>query len=84
VNLLVAKEIAERGEVAVKQRFAACKNGLSNTKIFERPAVPLQILGAYLVTGFAFPYVAHDTAAVAATMGVQDEDWHRREPRWRR
>jgi hypothetical protein len=44
----------------------------------------LQILGAHLLTGFTLPDVAHDTAAVAATVGVQDENGNSREPRWRR
>ena len=78
------KEIAESEEIGVKQRFAACKNDLSNTKVFERCAVMFQILDPHLVVGVTLPDVAHDTAAVAATVGVQDEDWQSREPRWRR
>jgi hypothetical protein len=80
MNLPVAKKIAESGEIIVKQRFAACKNDLSNTKVFERYAVMFQILRTHLVSGFALPDVAHDTAAVASTVGVQDEDRQSRKP----
>ena len=41
-----------------------------------------QILRAYLLVGFALPDVAHDAAAVAATVGVEDEDREAREPSW--
>jgi hypothetical protein len=84
VNLPVAKKIAQREEIVVQQRFAAGKNDLTNAKVFERRAVPFQILGAHLVTGFALPYVAHDTAAVASSVGVQDENGQSREPCRRR
>jgi hypothetical protein len=80
MNLPVAQKIAESGEIIVKQRFAACKHDLSNAKIFERCAVMFQILRTHLVVGFALPNVAHDTAAVASTVGVQDEDGQGREP----
>jgi hypothetical protein len=81
MNLPVAKEVAECGEVIVQQRFAACENHLSNTKVFYGFVVTLQILRAHLLVGLALPDVAHDTAAVAATVGVQYEDGQSREPR---
>jgi hypothetical protein len=81
VNLPVAKEVAKSGKIVVKQRFAACENDPSDAQIFERCTVTLQILRAHLVAGFALPDVAHDTAAVAATVGVQDENGQSREPR---
>jgi hypothetical protein len=84
MNLSLAKEVAESGEIVVQQWFAACKNDLSNAKVFDRCTVMFEILGAHLVVGVALPDVAHDTAAVAATVGVQDEDWQSRVPRWRR
>ena len=81
VNLSFAEKIAQSGKIVVQQRFAACKNDLTNTKVFERSAMTLQILGAHLLTGFALPNVAHDTAAVTAIVGVQDENGKTREPR---
>jgi hypothetical protein len=39
-----------------------------------------QILRAYLLVGFALPDVAHDAAAVAATVGVEDKDRKAHEP----
>ena len=41
-----------------------------------------QILRSYLLVGFAFPDVAHDAAAVAAVVGVEDEDRQTCEPSW--
>jgi hypothetical protein len=46
--------------------------------------VTFQILRAHLVVGFALPDVAHDTAAVASIVSVQDEDGQARKARWRR
>jgi hypothetical protein len=81
VNLSFAEKIAQSGKIVVQQRLAACKNDLTNAKVFERSAMTLQILGAHLLTGFAFPDIAHETAAVAATVGIQDENGKFREPR---
>jgi hypothetical protein len=81
VNLPVAKEVAESGKIVMKQRFAASENDPSDAQIFERCTVTLQILRVHLVVGLALPDVAHDTAAVAATVGVQDEDRQSRKPR---
>jgi hypothetical protein len=39
LNPSVAKKVAERREVVMQQRFAACKHDLSNTKIFDRYAM---------------------------------------------
>jgi hypothetical protein len=80
MNLPVAKKRAESGEIIVKQRFAACENDLSNTKVFERCAVMFQVLRTHLISGFALPDVTHDTAAVASTVGVQDKDGQGHEP----
>ncbi len=84
MNLPVAKEVAEGGEIVVEQRFAAGENNLSDAKSFYRATVAFEILCAQLLVGFAFPDVAHDTAAVASTVGVEDEDGQAREARWRR
>ena len=34
VNILLAKKATESCEIVVQQRFAACKNDLTNTKLF--------------------------------------------------
>ena len=84
VNLPFGKEIAQGGEIVVHQRFASSEDDVANAEIFERCTVPLQILNAYLVVGFTLPDVAHDAAAVATAVSVQDEDRESREPRGRR
>jgi hypothetical protein len=43
-----------------------------------------EILRAHLGVGLALPDVTHDTAAVAAAVGVQDENGQAREARWER
>ena len=43
-----------------------------------------EILRPYLLAGFSLPDVAHDAAAVAATVGVEDEDRQTIEPGRRR
>jgi hypothetical protein len=84
MDILVAKEVAESGEIVVQQRFTAGKNDLSNAQLFERCAMTFHILHTDLIIGFALPDVAHDTAAVTATVGVQNEDGQSREPSWER
>ena len=84
VNLPFTKEIAQSGEIVVQQRFAAGENDVANAEIFERCAMTFQVLHSNLVVGFTLPDIAHDAAAVAAAVGVQDEDRQSREPRWRR
>ena len=84
MNLPVTKKVAEGGEVVVQQWLAACENNLLDAKIPYRCVVTFQVLRADLVVGFALPDVAHDTATVASTMSVEDEDWQTRELFWRR
>ena len=71
-NLPVTKKVAERGEVVMQQWFAACENNMLNAKSLQRIVMTFQILRAYLLAGFALPDVAHDAAAVASAVSVQD------------
>lgn len=74
MNLSFAKKVAESGEVVMHQGFATGQNDLTNSEAFKGCAVTLQILRAHLIVGFALPDVAHDTAAVAAAVNVEDQD----------
>jgi hypothetical protein len=84
VNLLFEKKIAESSEIVVQERFTARENDLANAKISQRCTVTFQILRLNLIVGLALPDVAHDATAVAAAVGIQDENRQRREARWRR
>jgi hypothetical protein len=74
MNLPIPKKVTESGEIVMHQGFPTGKNDLANTEDFEGCAVALQILRAHLVVGFALPYVAHNTAAIAAAVNVEDQD----------
>jgi hypothetical protein len=84
MNVLLAKEVAERRQIVVKQRFAAGEDDLTNAKFLQRRAVALHIVRMNLIVRFTFPDVAHDAATVTATVNVQDEDRKRRESGWNR
>jgi hypothetical protein len=84
VDVLFAEEIAEGGEIVVQQWFAASENHLTNIKASEGCAMTLKILRSNLVVGVALPDVAHDTATVAATVGVENENRQSGDPRRRR
>jgi hypothetical protein len=74
MNILFAKEVAESRKVIMQQRFAARENDLANSEVFERSAMTLQILRSKLIVVFTLPDIAHDTAAVAPAVHVQNEN----------
>jgi hypothetical protein len=74
LNLPIAKEVAKSRKIVVQQRFAAREDNLSDAKSLYRVMVTFQIPRSHLFVGFALPDVAHDTAAVASTVSVEDED----------
>ncbi len=47
---------------------------MSNAEAMYRQAVAFQIFRFDLLIGFAFPDIAHDAAAIASAMNIQDEN----------
>jgi hypothetical protein len=74
MNVLLAKEVAQGCEIVVQQWLATSEDDLANAKVGERRPMALQVLCMELVGGFAFPDVAHDATAVAATVNIENEN----------
>jgi hypothetical protein len=70
MNILLMEKAAKSCQVIVQQRLTASENDLSDTKVFEREAMALQILRSQLIIVFALPDIAHDTATVAPAVYV--------------
>jgi hypothetical protein len=75
-NLLLQKKLAERGQIAVQQRFAAGQDDLAHTEIAQRRAMAIQIGDSDLLMRFPLPNVTHDAAAVAVGVDIQNQDRH--------
>ncbi len=77
--LLFAEKLAKRAQIAVQQRFAARQHDLPDTQIAQRRAMTLQVGDPHLFVRLPLPDVAHDTAAVAVAVDVQNQDRHGRQ-----
>ena len=75
-DLLLQKKLAERGQIAVQQRFAAGQDHLADTEIAQRRAMAIQVGDSDLLMRFPLPDVTHDAAAVAVGVDIQNQDRH--------
>jgi hypothetical protein len=75
-NILLQEKFAERGKIAVQQRFAPGQDYLADTKIAQRCAMPIQVGDSDLLMRFPLPDVTHDAAAVAVGVDIQNQDRH--------
>ncbi len=71
------KEVTEGREVAVQERLASGEDDLAHAEVAKRDAVAFEADSLKFGGGVALPDVAHDAAAVATAVDVEDENGER-------
>jgi hypothetical protein len=56
----------------MEQRFSAGKNNLANAEMTQRRSMPIKIRYPDLLMDLPLPDIAHDAAAVAVGMDIQN------------
>ncbi len=73
-NTRVVKQCAEIPEMAVEQRLAAREHNPPDAELLPLPEPALHLGSRDLLASLVAPDVAHQAAAVAAAVGIEDED----------
>src|ERR1700742_954549 len=78
-NVLLTKKPAKSVKIVVQQRLTAGQHHLPHPELAQRYSMAIQIGHSHLLVRLTLPDITHDTAAVAVSVDIQNENRYLRQ-----